>query len=313
MTDKNSLMDAIAAVTDPSDVMENVIDKIASAVLDWQAARTGGEVVTIHQYPEWPVVGFNYLVRFNGVWQFETYLFDQGDDGSGGGEYFWDRDDVPEGRSFDPEKDAWIDPSAITTHPTPAAAMDVSTVANAIEQAWATAEPEHSITKNPVSYRSTFADMARAAIAACNTPAAAVPETVSAHNARLISQSMSFLASAIKSGEAWSEQCEHIYDRAQETLHSLTAAPQPKHLDCGACPGDGSMCQTECRLSKENPDVDATPQPAGDGESGYSCHKCLKPTDAPGPLRIYVWCADCQASTSASIAQDLAQPPEGER
>jgi|GEM_PF-3705389 len=69
----------------------------------------------------------------------------------------------------------------------------------------------------------------------------------------------------------------------------LTAAPQPEHLDCGACPGDGSMCKTECRLLKESP------------------------TAGPGPFKMYVWCADCQASTSASIAQDLAQPPEGER
>tara|TARA_R100001480_G_scaffold146109_3_gene144577 strand:+ start:5726 stop:6811 length:1086 start_codon:yes stop_codon:yes gene_type:complete len=108
--------------------LKSEIAKLQSEAAHLKAARTGGEVVTIHQYPEWPILGFNYLVRFNGVWQFETYVFDQGDDGNGGGEYFWNRNDVDEGRPFDPENDAWIDPSAITTHPTPSSKAEPSII-----------------------------------------------------------------------------------------------------------------------------------------------------------------------------------------
>ena len=62
----------------------------------------------------------------------------------------------------------------------------------------------------------------------CAAPPApsAVPE-VSDHNVRLISQSMAFLASAIKSGEPWSDQCEHIYERAQNTLNEIAPAAVP--------------------------------------------------------------------------------------
>lgn len=41
------------------------------------------------------------------------------------------------------------------------------------------------------------------------------------HNQRLVSQVMAFMASAIKSGEKWSEQCEHLYGRAHEALSAL--------------------------------------------------------------------------------------------
>lgn len=44
--------------------------------------------------------------------------------------------------------------------------VEVNRVANAILEAWKKAEPDHSITKHPISYIATFADMARAAIAA---------------------------------------------------------------------------------------------------------------------------------------------------
>lgn len=47
-----------------------------------------------------------------------------------------------------------------------AGAGDVDAMARVLFDAWAKAEPEHSITKNPVSYMTTFCDMARAALAA---------------------------------------------------------------------------------------------------------------------------------------------------
>ena len=45
-------------------------------------------------------------------------------------------------------------------------AGEVERVTVALEAAWAKAEPGHSITKHPVAYRATFADLARAAITA---------------------------------------------------------------------------------------------------------------------------------------------------
>jgi len=42
---------------------------------------------------------------------------------------------------------------------------EVDRVARILIAAWAKAEPDHGVTKHPVSYRATFADMARAVIA----------------------------------------------------------------------------------------------------------------------------------------------------
>lgn len=34
--------------------------------------------------------------------------------------------------------------------------------------------------------------------------------------------------------------------------HAIAAAPEP---ECGACPGDGSVCTESCRLADESPDA----------------------------------------------------------
>ena len=45
---------------------------------------------------EWPAIGERVILFANGVVQEDIYEFDCGDDGFGGGEYFWGRDDVDE-------------------------------------------------------------------------------------------------------------------------------------------------------------------------------------------------------------------------
>lgn len=84
----------------------------------------------------------------------------------------------------------------------------------------------------------------------------AVPD-VSAHNVRLISQSMAFLASAIKSGEEWSEQCQHIYDRAQDTLTKLNAPPAPAAVPEGHKDASGLVQVLESIVEYyPHPDID---------------------------------------------------------
>lgn len=61
----------------------------------------------------WPTIGEKYIVRLGGVLQHEIYEFDQGDDGIGGGEHFWSRDDIDECPAFDPERDEWLQLSAL--------------------------------------------------------------------------------------------------------------------------------------------------------------------------------------------------------
>ena len=68
-------------------------------VVGWRNAKHG---------EHWPHIGAKYLIRLKGVLQHEIYEFDQGDDGFGGGEYFWDRHDLDEGAPFNPEKDEWL-------------------------------------------------------------------------------------------------------------------------------------------------------------------------------------------------------------
>lgn len=65
----------------------------------WRTAKDG---------EHWPHIGGKYLIKLNGVLQHEIYEFDQADDGCGGGEYFWDREDLDEAAPFDPEKDEWL-------------------------------------------------------------------------------------------------------------------------------------------------------------------------------------------------------------
>lgn len=45
---------------------------------------------------ELPAIGQPVLLCIGGVVQNETFTLDQGDDGFGGGEYFWSRDDLDE-------------------------------------------------------------------------------------------------------------------------------------------------------------------------------------------------------------------------
>lgn len=112
-------------------------DKYESALADyawvgWQAAvKTALQSQTAHAVPEgwrtakdgghWPHIGGKYLIKLNGVLQHEIYEFDQADDGCGGGEYFWDRDDLDESAPFDPENDSWlpIDQAGVTTSAVP--------------------------------------------------------------------------------------------------------------------------------------------------------------------------------------------------
>lgn len=56
----------------------------------------------------WPHIGGKYLIKLNGVLQHEIYEFDQGDDGMGGGGYFWDREDLDEAAPFDDANDEWL-------------------------------------------------------------------------------------------------------------------------------------------------------------------------------------------------------------
>lgn len=81
--------------------------------IGWRNAKDG---------EHWPHIGGKYLIKLNGVLQHEVYEFDQGDDGMGGGEYFWDRDDLDEGAPFNPEKDEWlpIDEAGMPAEPQPA-------------------------------------------------------------------------------------------------------------------------------------------------------------------------------------------------
>lgn len=62
---------------------------------------------------KWPRIGHLYLVRIKGLLQHEVFEFDQGDDGVGGGEYFWSREDCDECPAFDPEGDEWLSLSEI--------------------------------------------------------------------------------------------------------------------------------------------------------------------------------------------------------
>ena len=93
--------------------IEAALQQTAPAVPEgWRTAK-GGE--------QWPHIGGKYLIKLNGVLQHEIYEFDQADDGCGGGEYFWDRDDLDEAAPFDPENDSWlpIDQAGVTTSAVP--------------------------------------------------------------------------------------------------------------------------------------------------------------------------------------------------
>lgn len=70
------------------------------------------------------------------------------------------------------------------TQPAPAAVAgpSVGDMARILFAAWSAAEPAHSITQNPTSYAATFADMARAALAAAPTTQPA-PQQEPSHTA----------------------------------------------------------------------------------------------------------------------------------
>jgi hypothetical protein len=51
-----------------------------------------------------------------------------------------------------------------------------------------------------------------------------------------------------------------------ERIQAAAAAGVPA---CGACPGDGSICKTECRLAQESPPVPAA--------EWIQCDRCGKP------------------------------------
>ena len=91
-------------------------------VVGWRNAKHG---------EHWPHIGAKYLIRLKGVLQHEIYEFDQGDDGFGGGEYFWDRHDLDEGAPFNPEKDEWlpIDEAGIPAAPQPAQVPESTEIA----------------------------------------------------------------------------------------------------------------------------------------------------------------------------------------
>lgn len=99
--------------------IKSALQQTAPAVPEgWRTAKDGGH---------WPHIGGKYLIKLNGVLQHEIYEFDQADDGCGGGEYFWDRDDLDEAAPFDPENDAWIpiDQAGVTTSAVPEAVHDL--------------------------------------------------------------------------------------------------------------------------------------------------------------------------------------------
>lgn len=54
-----------------------------------------------------PRIGEKVILKLRGVVQHETYELDQGDDGLGGGEYFWTRDDIDQCPAFS-DQDEWI-------------------------------------------------------------------------------------------------------------------------------------------------------------------------------------------------------------
>lgn len=85
-------------------------DRPAKAQVPPFLSSKGGE--------HWPRTGDKYLVKINGVLQEEIFEFDQGDDGFGGGEYFWSRDDADECPPFNPETDKWLPLSALITSAT---------------------------------------------------------------------------------------------------------------------------------------------------------------------------------------------------
>lgn len=97
--DVSALVEALEELRDWYTEHTAQIDVERCASHGWNTARHG---------EAFPYVGEKYLVKIRGILQKETYEFDQGDDGCGGGTYFWHRDDVDEDPEFDPERDEWI-------------------------------------------------------------------------------------------------------------------------------------------------------------------------------------------------------------
>lgn len=83
----------------PDTAPDHIPDAGKVVASHWKSAKNG---------QHWPHIGAKYLIKMKGVLQHEIYEFDQADDGFGGGEYFWDRDDLDEAAPFDPENDEWL-------------------------------------------------------------------------------------------------------------------------------------------------------------------------------------------------------------
>jgi len=88
---------------------DHIADAGKVVASNWKTAKNG---------QCWPHIGGKYLIKLNGVLQHEICEFNQGDDGMGGGEYFWDREDPDEAAPFNPEKDEWL-PIDEAGHATP--------------------------------------------------------------------------------------------------------------------------------------------------------------------------------------------------
>lgn len=72
----------------------------------------------------------------------------------------------------------------------------------------------------------------------------------------------------------------------------------PVHPDCGACPGDGSICKSECRVVLGSPPV----QPASAREAFEAQMRAMKADDFT--LRKWVPVSDAGASYKNQIVQD---------
>ncbi|WP_020208997.1 hypothetical protein [Gilvimarinus chinensis] len=116
----------------------------AAAVLDgWE---TGCE--------NWPVIGGKYLITIAGIVQHETYEFDRGDDGMGGGGYFWSRDDIDDCPEFNPD-DLWLRVDTLTAAPQPVGESESGLIraAKYIEEKAESYDLEHGTTEGDTGAR----------------------------------------------------------------------------------------------------------------------------------------------------------------
>lgn len=120
---------------------EHIADAGKVVASSWKSAKND---------QHWPHIGGKYLIKLNGVLQHEIYEFDQGDDGMGGGEYFWDREDLDEAAPFNPEKDEWLPINEAGTATPSVPENEIK--ARALEQAFAQLASEYA----PYGLRNTY-------------------------------------------------------------------------------------------------------------------------------------------------------------